>query len=129
MPFGLINAGATFQQAMQIDFDDLIGKIIQIYLDDLTVYSKIQEDHFNHLRQVFLHCRKFGMSLNPTKSIFGVTAGKLLDILYLIQASILIWRELFPFKIFKLQLPKKKFNHSWVRSISSEDLYLILLEW
>jgi hypothetical protein len=39
--FGLSNAGATFQRAMQIDFDDLIGKIIQIYLDDLTMYSKI----------------------------------------------------------------------------------------
>jgi hypothetical protein len=40
MPFGLSNAGATFQRAMQIDFDDLISKIIQVYLDDLTVYSK-----------------------------------------------------------------------------------------
>jgi hypothetical protein len=40
MPFGLSNAGATFQRAMQIDFDDLIGNIIQVYLDDLTVYSK-----------------------------------------------------------------------------------------
>jgi hypothetical protein len=40
MPFGLSNVGATFQRAMQIYFDDLIGKIIQIYLDDLTVYSK-----------------------------------------------------------------------------------------
>jgi hypothetical protein len=38
MPFGLSNAGATFQRAMQIDFYDLIGKIIQIYLDDLIVY-------------------------------------------------------------------------------------------
>ena len=42
MPFGLSNAGATFQRAMQIFFDDLIGKIIHIYLDDLTVYSKYQ---------------------------------------------------------------------------------------
>ena len=40
MPFGLSNAGATFKRAMQLDFDDLIGKIIHIYLDDLTVYSK-----------------------------------------------------------------------------------------
>ena len=40
MPFGLSNATATFQRAMQISFDDLIGKIIQIYLDDLTMYSK-----------------------------------------------------------------------------------------
>lgn len=37
IPFGLSNAGAIFQRAMQIDFDDLICKIIQIYLDDLTV--------------------------------------------------------------------------------------------
>jgi hypothetical protein len=63
---------------MQIAFDDLISKIIQIYLDDLTVYSKNQQDHFDHLKKVFLHCRKFGMSLNPSKSIFGVTQGKLL---------------------------------------------------
>jgi hypothetical protein len=40
IPFGLINAGATFQRAMQIAFDDLISKIIQVYLDDLTVYSR-----------------------------------------------------------------------------------------
>jgi hypothetical protein len=78
MPFGLSNAGATFQRAMQIAFDDLIGKIIQIYLDDLTVYSKTRSDHFDHLKKVFLRCRKFGISLNPSKSIFGVTQGKLL---------------------------------------------------
>jgi hypothetical protein len=40
MLFGLSNAGANFQRAMQIHFDDLISKIIQIYLDDLTMYSK-----------------------------------------------------------------------------------------
>jgi hypothetical protein len=78
MSFGLSNAGATFQRAMQIDFDDLIGKIIQIYLDDLTMYSKIRSDHFSHLKKVLMRCRKFDISLNPSKSIFGVTEGKLL---------------------------------------------------
>jgi hypothetical protein len=39
MPFGLSNVGATLQRARQIAFDDLIGKIIHIYLDDLTLYS------------------------------------------------------------------------------------------
>jgi hypothetical protein len=39
IPFGLSNAGVTFQISMQISFDDMIGKIIQIYLDGLTVYS------------------------------------------------------------------------------------------
>jgi hypothetical protein len=56
----------------------LIGKIIQVYLDDLTIYSKNWSDHFGHLRKVFLRCRKFSMSLNPSKSIFKVTQGKLL---------------------------------------------------
>jgi hypothetical protein len=78
MPFDLINVGATFNRDMQIYFDDMINKIIQIYLDVLAVYFKTLEDHFDHLRQVFIHCKKFGMSLNPTKSIFGVTVGKLL---------------------------------------------------
>jgi hypothetical protein len=49
MPFGLSNAGDTFQKAMQIDFDDLIGKIIQVYLDDLTIYSKTRSNHFGHI--------------------------------------------------------------------------------
>jgi hypothetical protein len=78
MPFGLSNAGATFQRAMQIDFNDMISKIIQVYLDDLTVYSKNRLDHFRHLIKVLMSCRKFGVSLNPSKSIFGVTKGKLL---------------------------------------------------
>jgi hypothetical protein len=78
MPFGLSNAGATFQRAMQISFDDLIGKIIHIYLDDLTVYSKNRSDHFGHLRKVLMRCKKFGISLNPSKSFFAITKGKLL---------------------------------------------------
>jgi hypothetical protein len=40
MPFGLSNAAVTFQRSMQIAFDDPIDKIIQIFLDDLIVYSK-----------------------------------------------------------------------------------------
>jgi hypothetical protein len=78
MPFGLSNAGVTFQRAMQIAFDGLTNKIIQIYLDDLTVYSKKRSDHFGHLKRVLMRCRKFGISLNPSKSIFGITKGKLL---------------------------------------------------
>ena len=40
MPFGLLNAGATFQRAMDYAFNELIGKIIEIYQDDLTVFSR-----------------------------------------------------------------------------------------
>jgi hypothetical protein len=78
MSFGLSNAGVTFQRAMKISFDHLIGKNIQIYLDDLTVYSKTQSDHFGDLKRVLMRCKKFGISLDPSKSIFDITKGKIL---------------------------------------------------
>ena len=49
MPFGLLNAGATFQRAMDNAFNELIEKIIEIYQDDLTVFSKERFDHIGHL--------------------------------------------------------------------------------
>ena len=78
MPFGLMNAGATFQRAMDIDFSDEIGHFIVIYLDDITVYSKIEEEHLKHLRKVFEKCRRFDLSLNLKKTVFGLQEGKLL---------------------------------------------------
>jgi ribonuclease HI/transposase InsO family protein len=78
MPFGLINAGATFQRAMDIAFRGLINHSVVVYLDDVTVYSKNKNDHLAHLRVVLLRCRKYGISLNPKKSIFAVEQGKLL---------------------------------------------------
>jgi hypothetical protein len=78
MPFGLSKDGATFQRAMDYAFRGLIGKLIEIYQDDLTVYYKDWKTHINHLRQVLDRCREFGISLNPAKSVFGVTEGKLL---------------------------------------------------
>ena len=53
MPFGLINAGATFQRAMDIAFVGERDKFIVIYLDDMTVFSKSHEEHLDHLRQTF----------------------------------------------------------------------------
>ena len=78
MPFGLINAGSTFQRAMDIAFAGERDKFFVIYLDDITVFSKNDEDHFQHLKQVFSKCRKFGLSLNPKKSYFAIEEGKLL---------------------------------------------------
>jgi hypothetical protein len=75
MPFGLMNAGATFQRAMDIDFADEKDKFIVIYLDDITVYLVSDEEHLKHLRRTFQKCRKFGISLNPKKSNFGMEEG------------------------------------------------------
>ena len=79
MPFGLMNAGATFQRAMDTAFLKEKDKFVVIYLDDITVFSKNDQYHLQHLRRVFLKCRKFGISLNPKKSNFAMEEGKLLD--------------------------------------------------
>jgi hypothetical protein len=78
MSFGLMNAGATFQHAMDIDFIGEKDKFLVVYLDDITVFSKSDKEHRRHLRKVFLKCRKFGISLNPKKSLFAMQEGKLL---------------------------------------------------
>ena len=78
IPFGLWNAGTTFQRAMDYAFKELIGKIIEIYQDDLTVFSKQRTSHVSHLKQVFKRCKKYGISLNQKKYVLAVEEGKLL---------------------------------------------------
>jgi hypothetical protein len=78
MSFGLMNVGKTFQRAMDIAFVEEKHKFILIYLDDITGFSDFDEQHLEHLRKVFQKCRKFGISLNPKKSNFGMQEGNLL---------------------------------------------------
>lgn len=78
MPFGLKNAGATFQREMDIAFSKEIHDFLVMYLDDITIFSKSDQQHLDHLRQVFTKCRKYVISLNPKKYLFGLEEGKLL---------------------------------------------------
>ena len=75
---GLMNAGATFQRDMDIYFAKEIYEFLVIYLDEITVFSKTNNEHLDHLRQVFIKCKKYCISLNPKKSLFGLEEGKLL---------------------------------------------------
>lgn len=70
MDFGMSNAGATFQRVMYMDFQGSINKIVLIYLDNVTIFSKNVDEHLSHLKQVFERCREFGISLNLKKSTF-----------------------------------------------------------
>ena len=78
IPFGVMNVGATFQRAMDISFSEEKDKMVVVYLDDITIFSRKEEDHLKHLERILLKCRRFGISLNPTKIIFALTLGKLL---------------------------------------------------
>nr|CAN82844.1 hypothetical protein VITISV_005761 [Vitis vinifera] len=78
MPFGLKNAGATYQRLMTKIFKPLIGHTVEVYIDDIVVKSKTREEHVLHLQEVFHLLRKYDMKLNPSKCAFGVSAGKFL---------------------------------------------------
>eukprot|EP00253_Pinus_taeda_P036430 PITA_36430 len=78
MPFRLINAGGTFQRAMDIAFKGLINRTVVIYLDDINVFSKERSNHLHDLNQIFQRCKKYAISLNPKKSFFALDQGKLL---------------------------------------------------
>uniref|UniRef100_A0A2N9G1N4 RNase H type-1 domain-containing protein n=1 Tax=Fagus sylvatica TaxID=28930 RepID=A0A2N9G1N4_FAGSY len=78
MPFGLKNAGATYQRAMVTLFHDMIHHEIEVYVDDMIAKSRTTQDHLTDLRKLFQRLKKYQLRLNPNKCAFGVTSGKLL---------------------------------------------------
>jgi ribonuclease HI len=78
MPFGLKNAGATYQRMMTTMFGSQIGKTVEVYIDDMLVKSIRKEDHLGHLREVFEILRRDELRLNASKCLFGVRSGKFL---------------------------------------------------
>ena len=63
---------------MDIGFIDEKENILFIYLDDITVFSQSDEEHVAHLLRMLRKYKKFGISLNPKKSLFSMKEGKLL---------------------------------------------------
>ena len=78
MPFGLKNAGATYQRMMTKMFEPQLGKNIEIYIDDMVVKSKVESDHVHDLENIFDILRKYKLRLNASKCSFGVESGKFL---------------------------------------------------
>jgi ribonuclease HI len=81
MPFGLKNAGATYQRAMNAIFHDLIGQSMEVYIDDIVVKSKTEEQHLVDLKQALMKMRIHKLKMNPKKCAFGVRAGNFLGFL------------------------------------------------
>ena len=80
MPFGLKNAGATYQREMHVIFHDLIGHNMELYIDDIMVddimvKSKTEEQHLVDLRQALTRIKVYKLKMNPKKCIgqlFGI---------------------------------------------------------
>jgi hypothetical protein len=78
MPFGLKNAGATYQRAIQTWLVDHWGKRVEAYVDDVVIKTENSENFIEDLQLVFNSLRRYRWKLNPEKCVFRVPAGKLL---------------------------------------------------
>src|SRR4051812_2936268 len=78
MPFGLKNAGATYQWTVQNCLKEQIGRNMHAYVDDIVIKSHLAGSLINDLQETFKNLCKYQMKLNPAKCTFGVPAGKLL---------------------------------------------------
>nr|CAH67296.1 OSIGBa0103O01.14 [Oryza sativa]CAH67380.1 OSIGBa0159F11.4 [Oryza sativa] len=81
MPFGLKNAGPTFQRTTRISLGSQLGRNVEAYVDDLDVKTRNQETLLTDLAETFESLRSARIKLNPDKCVFGVPAGKLLGFL------------------------------------------------
>src|SRR4051812_41787164 len=70
MPFGLKNAGATYQRAMVALFHDMIHQEIEVCVDDMIAKSNTKEEHLGHLHKLFDRLKKYRLRLNLNKCTF-----------------------------------------------------------
>jgi hypothetical protein len=81
MPFGLKNAGATFQRLMHKALGAQMGRNAEAYIDDIVVKTRESHTFIEDLEETFTNLRKVNIKLNPAKCTFGVPLGKLLGFL------------------------------------------------
>jgi hypothetical protein len=104
--FWFKNAGTTYQRAMNLIFHDLLGVILEVYIDDILVKSDSMNDHLANLRLALKRMRQYELKMNPLKYSFGVSAGKFLG--FIIHEHVI---KIDPSKIEsinKVQLPQCK---------------------
>jgi len=81
MPFGLKNAGVTYQILMGRVLASMLGRNVQAYVNDMVVTSQQKEQHIADLEELFTTIAKYRLNLNPEKCVFGVEVGKFLGFL------------------------------------------------
>ena len=78
MPFGLKNVRATYQRLVNKMFHGLVGRNIEVYIDNMLVKSKKMKDHIIELDEVFRILKQYNMKINPSKCAFRVFSGNFL---------------------------------------------------
>ena len=85
MPFGLAHSPAEFQRTMQAVLGDMLGKFVMVYLDDIVIFSWSEEEHEEHLNQVFDALEENGLKLKSSKCTFSAPSVELLR--YVVSAD------------------------------------------
>ena len=101
MPFGLKNAGATYQRMIQTCLQKQINKTVEAYVDGIVIKTRHVETLIDDLHLTFDNLRAYDIKLNPEKCIFGVPAGKLLA-------------SSFPIEELRQIRPKSELCHNWL---------------
>ncbi|GKA60386.1 reverse transcriptase domain-containing protein [Tanacetum coccineum] len=78
MPFGLKNAGSTYQRLVDKAFQNQIGHNLEVYVDDLVIKSRTEEQIIRDVIETFKTLRQINMKLNPKKCTFGMKEGMFL---------------------------------------------------
>jgi hypothetical protein len=78
MTFGLKTAGATYHRAMNLIFHNLLGVLVEVYIDDVVVKSVSFKVHVTDLKLSLERMKKHGLRMNPLKCAIGVTSGRFL---------------------------------------------------
>jgi hypothetical protein len=78
MTFGMKNAGATYQRAMNLIFHKLLGVLMEVYIDEVVVKSVELKEHMTDLKLSLERMKKYGLWMNPLKYTFRVASGRFL---------------------------------------------------
>jgi hypothetical protein len=78
MTFGLKSVGATYQWAMNLIFHDLLGVILEVYINVVVVKLAGLSEHLVDLQVALERIRNFGLRMNPLKCVFGMLASRFL---------------------------------------------------
>ena len=119
MPFGLKNAGASYQRMMQKCLGSQIGTNVQVYIDDVIVTIGQGLALIKDLEETFRNLDRFSIKLNPKKCSFGVPAGQLLG--YLVSARGI---EANPEKIQAILTMKKPTNLRGIQQLAGRVVAL-----
>ncbi|KAL0427108.1 UNVERIFIED_CONTAM: hypothetical protein Slati_2885600 [Sesamum latifolium] len=75
MPFGMKNAGTTYQRLVDKIFRPQLSRNMEVFVDDMLIKSKEAHHHVGDLEETFAVLRKYRLKLNPGKYAFGVSEG------------------------------------------------------